>query len=85
MMCYARDDRTGFRYLLGDLLGHLFMLFLEHEEKSDTMVVKDIKFEVLGLWCRQISVSFFNIEIELFFSISNVLILLQEKLAHQSA
>jgi DNA damage-binding protein 1 len=47
-MCYARVDPTGFRYLLGDLLGHLFMLFLEREEKSDVMVVKDIKFEVLG-------------------------------------
>jgi len=46
-MCYARVDPTGFRYLLGDLLGHLFMLFLERDEKSE-LTVKDIKFELLG-------------------------------------
>lgn len=48
-MCYARVDPSGYRYLLGDLLGHLFMLFLEREDRMDGgPVVKDIKFEVLG-------------------------------------
>lgn len=48
-MCYARVDPTGSRYLLGDLIGHLFMLFLEREERPDGItIVKDIKFEVLG-------------------------------------
>jgi len=47
-MCYARVDPSGSRYLLGDLIGHLFMLFLEQEQQTDGPVVKDIKFEVLG-------------------------------------
>ncbi|CAG2066694.1 unnamed protein product [Timema podura] len=37
------------RYLLGDMAGHLFMLILEHETKSDgSMVVKDLRVELLG-------------------------------------
>ncbi|CAL8110980.1 unnamed protein product [Orchesella dallaii] len=49
IMCYARVDSAGNRYLLGDLIGHLFMLFLEREERPEGPVVKDIKFEVLGV------------------------------------
>jgi len=48
-MCYARVDPTGSRYLLGDLVGHLFMLFLERDGPEGTEV-KDIKFEVLGVF-----------------------------------
>lgn len=47
-MCFARVDPAGNRYLLGDLIGHLYMLFLEREERPEGPVVKDIKFEVLG-------------------------------------
>jgi DNA damage-binding protein 1 len=47
-MCYARVDPTGSRYLLGDLIGHLFMLFLERGDGPEGTEVKDIKFEVLG-------------------------------------
>ncbi|XP_046628743.1 DNA damage-binding protein 1 [Neodiprion virginianus] len=47
--CYTKVDNQGLRYLLGDMAGHLFMLFLEQEKKADgTMVVKDLKVEVLG-------------------------------------
>lgn len=47
-MSYARIDPTGFRYLLGDLLGNLFMLFLERDDKAEGILLKDIKFELLG-------------------------------------
>ncbi|XP_012275586.1 DNA damage-binding protein 1 [Orussus abietinus] len=47
--CYAKVDNQGLRYLLGDMAGHLFMLFLEQEKRpDDTMVVKDLKVELLG-------------------------------------
>lgn len=47
--CYARVDAQGLRYLLGDLAGHLFMLFLEQEKRPDgTSVIKDLKVELLG-------------------------------------
>lgn len=47
--CYARVDSRGFRYLLGNMSGHLFMLFLESEENSkNELVVKDLKVELLG-------------------------------------
>lgn len=47
--CYAKVDAQGLRYLLGDMAGHLFMLFLEHEKKADgTSVIKDLKVELLG-------------------------------------
>ncbi|XP_050465445.1 DNA damage-binding protein 1 [Cataglyphis hispanica] len=47
--CYAKVDNQGLRYLLGDMAGHLFMLFLELEKKPDgTQVVKDLKVELLG-------------------------------------
>jgi DNA damage-binding protein 1 len=49
MTCYARVDSNGARYLLGDMSGRLFLLLLEHEDKMDgTVVVKDLKVEVLG-------------------------------------
>ncbi|EAT46411.1 AAEL002407-PB [Aedes aegypti] len=47
--CYARVDSKGFRYLLGNMSGHLFMMFLETEENSKGLLsVKDIKVELLG-------------------------------------
>lgn len=47
--CYAKVDNQGQRYLLGDMAGHLFMLFLEQESKPDgSKVVKDLKVELLG-------------------------------------
>ena len=47
--CYAKVDNQGLRYLLGDMAGHLFMLFLEQDKKPDgSMVVKDLKVELLG-------------------------------------
>lgn len=49
IVCYAKVDPAGIRYLLGDMAGHLFMLFLEVEKRSeDSHVVKDIKVELLG-------------------------------------
>lgn len=41
-------DTSGLRYLLGDMAGHLFMLFLELESKGDISSVKDLKVELLG-------------------------------------
>ncbi|XP_058813684.1 DNA damage-binding protein 1 [Topomyia yanbarensis] len=47
--CYARVDSKGFRYLLGNMIGNLFMMFLETEENSKGQLsVKDIKVELLG-------------------------------------
>lgn len=47
--CYAKVDNQGLRYLLGDMAGHLFMLFLEQDKKADgSLAVKDIKVELLG-------------------------------------
>lgn len=47
LTCYGKVD--GSRYLLGDMAGRLFMLLLEKEEKMDgTIVVKDLKVELLG-------------------------------------
>ncbi|XP_044728814.1 DNA damage-binding protein 1 isoform X2 [Chrysoperla carnea] len=49
ILCYAKVDTNGLRYLLGDMAGHLFMLFLETEKKEDgTQIVKDLKVELLG-------------------------------------
>lgn len=48
IICYAKVDASGLRYLLGDMAGHLFMLFLEVEQKGDAGVVKDLKVELLG-------------------------------------
>ncbi|XP_050293342.1 DNA damage-binding protein 1 [Anthonomus grandis grandis] len=47
--CYARVDPKGLRYLLGDMAGHLFMLFLEVTSRGDGQdVVGDLKVEMLG-------------------------------------
>lgn len=47
--CYARVDTKGFRYLLGNMTGNLFMLFLETEGNSKgNLCVKDLKVELLG-------------------------------------
>ncbi|XP_014257625.1 DNA damage-binding protein 1 isoform X2 [Cimex lectularius] len=49
IVCYAKVDSTGCRYILGDMAGHLFMLMLEREEKIDGVpAVKDAKVELLG-------------------------------------
>lgn len=48
--CYARVDSRGFRYLLGNMSGSLFMLFLDSEENSKgELYVKDLKVELLGI------------------------------------
>lgn len=44
IVCSARVDSGGLRYLLGDMSGRLFMLFLEVEGN----IVKDLKVELLG-------------------------------------
>lgn len=50
IVCYARVDPGGLRYLLGDMAGHLFMLFLDVGTRTDgTEFVKDLKVELLGL------------------------------------
>uniref|UniRef100_A0A6M2DKV7 Putative splicing factor 3b subunit 3 n=1 Tax=Xenopsylla cheopis TaxID=163159 RepID=A0A6M2DKV7_XENCH len=47
--CYARVESKGTRYLLGDMAGHLFMLFLETDERANGKpYVKDLKVELLG-------------------------------------
>ncbi|ENN77681.1 hypothetical protein YQE_05832, partial [Dendroctonus ponderosae] len=47
--CYARVDPGGYRYLLGDMAGHLFMLFLETETpEGGQELVKDLKVGLLG-------------------------------------
>lgn len=49
IICYARVDRKGHRYLLGNMAGNLFMLFLETEVNSQgNLYVKDLKVELLG-------------------------------------
>lgn len=49
IICYAKVDPGGLRYLLGDMAGHLFMLFVETETRGDgNEVVKDLKVEMLG-------------------------------------
>lgn len=49
IICYAKVDPGGLRYLLGDMAGHLFMLFIETETRGDgNEVVKDLKVEMLG-------------------------------------
>ncbi|XP_035782512.1 DNA damage-binding protein 1-like [Anopheles albimanus] len=47
--CYARIDSKGLRYLLGNMAGNLFMMFLETEENDrGQATVRDIKVELLG-------------------------------------
>ncbi|EDW14370.1 DNA damage-binding protein 1 [Drosophila mojavensis] len=46
--CYARVDSKGLRYLLGNMDGQLYMLFLGINETGKVPTVKDIKVEQLG-------------------------------------
>ncbi|XP_059618303.1 DNA damage-binding protein 1 [Phlebotomus argentipes] len=47
--CYCRVDSKGLRYLLGNMMGNLFMLFLETEENAKkNLYVKDLKVDLLG-------------------------------------
>lgn len=49
--CYAQVDKKGSKYLLGDLSGRLYMVYLEEESfrPSDRKLeVKDIRVELLG-------------------------------------
>lgn len=49
--CYAQVDKKGSKYLLGDLLGRLFMVHLEEEDyrpSDKRLEVKDIRVELLG-------------------------------------
>ncbi|TDG48387.1 hypothetical protein AWZ03_005132 [Drosophila navojoa] len=46
--CYARVDSKGLRYLLGNMDGQLYMLFLGINETGKGSTVKDIKVEQLG-------------------------------------
>jgi DNA damage-binding protein 1 len=49
IICYAKVDPGGLRYLLGDMAGHLFMLFMEVENRGEgNDIVKDLKVELLG-------------------------------------
>ncbi|KAL3841910.1 hypothetical protein ACJMK2_019999 [Sinanodonta woodiana] len=49
IICYGKVDANGSRYLLGDMMGRLFMLLLEKDEKSEgVFVIKDLKVELLG-------------------------------------
>lgn len=57
LTCYGKVDANGSRYLLGDMMGRLFMLMLEKEEKMDsTVTVKDLKVELLG----EVSIQLFH-------------------------
>lgn len=47
--CYARVDSKGLRYLMGNMSGSLFMLFLETGPNAKGVTcVKDLKVELLG-------------------------------------
>ncbi|KAH8359699.1 hypothetical protein KR093_008397 [Drosophila rubida] len=46
--CYARVDSKGLRYLLGNMDGQLYMLFLGTTDSGKSITVKDIKVEQLG-------------------------------------
>ncbi|VVC45761.1 Hypothetical protein CINCED_3A017720 [Cinara cedri] len=49
IVCYARIDKLGARYLLGDMAGHLFMLLLNYDVNPDgTYKMKDPKVDLLG-------------------------------------
>jgi len=49
LVCFGKVDDDGLRYLLGDMSGRLFMLFLEKQTSSEgTVEVKDLKVELLG-------------------------------------
>ena len=47
--CYSRVDKEGFRYLLGDFAGHIYLLQLETDVQDDgSHIVKDLKINILG-------------------------------------
>ena len=47
--CYSRVDKEGFRYLLGDFGGHIYLLQLETDVQDDgSNIVKDLKINILG-------------------------------------
>ncbi|KAI1708375.1 CPSF A subunit region domain-containing protein [Ditylenchus destructor] len=49
--CYARIDKTGERFLLGDVSGRLFMLLLVKDRdptREGGLEIKDLKIELLG-------------------------------------
>ena len=49
LMCYGRVDTNGSRFLLGNMSGKLFMLFLETEDMMDGNIeVKNLKVELVG-------------------------------------
>jgi len=49
VICYGRIDANGSRFLLGNISGKLFMLFLETEEMMDGNIeVKNLKVELVG-------------------------------------
>lgn len=49
IICYGRIDRDGQRFLLGDLLGRIFMLLLDYEVTSEGgRNVKDLKVILLN-------------------------------------
>ncbi|XP_015786302.1 DNA damage-binding protein 1 [Tetranychus urticae] len=49
VVCYGLIDSNGSRYLLGDMSGRLFLLYLEKEDKPDGGAnVKSLKLETLG-------------------------------------
>eukprot|EP00111_Clytia_hemisphaerica_P011207 TCONS_00032834-protein len=49
LTCYGKVDDDGLRYLLGDMSGRLFMLYLANQTLPDkTVEVKDLKVELLG-------------------------------------
>lgn len=52
-------DSHGYRYLLGNMSGNLFMLFLESEKNSKgELAVKDLKVELLGWLNFNFSIDF---------------------------
>ena len=52
LISYGRIDANGSRFLLGNISGKLFMLFLETEEMMDGNIeVKNLKVELVGEVC----------------------------------
>jgi len=49
IVCYGLVDKNGARYLLGDMSGRIFLLYLEKEESVDGQVsIQNLKIELLG-------------------------------------
>lgn len=47
-VCFGEIDKTGERFLLGDVNGKLFMLLLITETKENLTEIRDLKLEYLG-------------------------------------